>query len=175
MTKQTKHNIQWKYHRNISVLSASILQMILYPYPTQDRRFYARYKDIIVMQIRLIWEDLKNKRKSTRLIHKKRLEHSPFLIAHFGYFFISFLRWKNTFRFITHMSENTTNYHQWTSLVINAQMYILISKKGINEQRYTIVDTPGHPGKKKGVELPRVRRFPGYSVSFQNLNQVLWT
>ena len=37
---------------------------------------------------------------------------------------------------------------------------------GINEQRYTIVDTPGHPGKRRGVGVAPSLAFSGIFGEF---------
>ena len=46
-------------------------------------------------------------------------------------------------------------YYKLTSMFIPdyqcSNIYISIEKRSIDEQKYTIVDTPGHPGKKKRV------------------------
>ena len=51
-----------------------------------------------------------------------------------------------------------TKYYKLASMNIPGyqcpNVYINVEKSGIDEQRYTIVDTPGHPGKKKGIGLP---------------------
>ena len=107
-----------------------------------------------------------------------------FMIAHFGYFFISFLRWKNTFRFITHMRQNTTNYHQCSSLVINVQMYTLMSKK---VHRWTKIYNSWHTWtslKEKrswvapSLALSRVfgefSKFKSSSVGLEKRSDFLW-
>ena len=72
------------------------------------------------------------------------------------------------FRFITHMSEK---YHKLTSMFIPnyqcSNVYIdMKKKKGIDEQRYTIVDIPGHPGRGKELGLPLSLAFSGIFGEF---------
>ena len=98
--------------------------------------------------------------------------------------FISILRWKSTSWFITHMSENTTMRHQCSSLVINAQMYTLMSKKG---HRWTKIYNSWHTWtswkEERGWGCPEFGTFPGIrwvfkiqisSVGLEKRSDFLW-